>query len=245
MDAQNRPAGAAYRLEYDELSDNHDLKDPRGVLVASAGVSAWGWASIHAAGDMRARGAAGGLARFRVGPPETVARTRAVVTARQLQPVDNRARPLGGAYRLAWDEAKRVQRLEDPRGALLGVVRGKGFEGADYGLCWAERLVERDLRRGPRRGFRAYEVSAEVDGGPRDGLYLGTAQVDARTSAGALQAVPARRFAAGLDPDERGVRLTAAARDDPDDRSHAALGVPARERGPERGQPGREAPLER
>ena len=91
------------------------------------------------------------------------------------------------------DEA---QRLEDPRGALLGVVRGKGWEGAAYGLCWAERLVERDLRRGPRRGFRAYEVSAEVDGGPRDGLYLGTSQVDARTSAEALQAVPARRFAA-------------------------------------------------
>ena len=147
VDAANRPLGAAYRLEYDELAANHDLKDPEGVLIASAGVSAWGWASIHAAGHMWARGAADGLARFRIGPPRTVARKRAVMTARQLQPVDNRARPLGGTYRLAWDEAKRVQRLEDPRSALLGVVQGKGWEGADYGLCWAERLVERDLRR--------------------------------------------------------------------------------------------------
>ena len=197
---------------------------------------------------MRARGAADGLARFRIGPARTAARKRAVVTARQLQPVDNCNRPLGGAYRLAWDEAKRVQRLEDPRGALLGVVRGQGFEGAAYGLCWAERLVERDLRRGPRRGIRAYEVSAEVDGGPRDCCYLGTAQVDARTSAGALQAVPARRFGrgprsgrAGRAPD-RG-RAGRSRRPLPRRAPRARLGARAGARAARRGAHGRDRAL--
>ena len=200
VDAANRPLGAPYRLEYDELGGRHDLKDPQGAPVASSGNWAWGWATPHAAGHMRRRGEGAGLARFRIGPQRTVFRERPVLTARVLQPVDAAARPVGRAYRLERDEEKGRNRVLDPEGAELGVVRGDCFRGMEYGLCWAERLVERDLRRGPRRGRRHYDVSAEVDGGPRDRTYLGTQRVEARTSAEALRAVPGRRFAGGLRP---------------------------------------------
>ena len=232
VDAANRPLGAPYRLEYDELGGRHDLKDPQGAPVASSGNWAWGWATPHAAGHMRRRGEGAGLARFRIGPERTVFRERPVLTARVLQPVDAAARPVGRAYRLERDEEKGRNRVLDPEGAELGVVRGDCFRGMEYGLCWAERLVERDLRRGPRRGWRHYDVSAEVDGGPRDRTYLGTQRVEARTSAEALRAVPTRRFAGGLRPGELAVRLSAAALDDPDDRSHAVGRVRARERVP-------------
>ena len=154
-------------------------------------------------------------------------------------------RPLGGPYRLECDQAKRAQRLLDPGGAELAVVPGRGFEAFDGGLAWAVKLVELDLRRGPRRGRRAYEVEAGVDGGPRNGLHLGAQQVEARTSAQALRAVPARRFAAGLDPGERGVLLSAIALDDPGDFSYAVHRVRARERGAGRGQPERAVSFER
>ena len=98
--------------------------------------------------------------------------------------MDHEAWPVGRAYRLVIDDSRREQTVLDPDGAELGVVAGKGFEGSEYGLCWAERLVERDLGRRDRRGLRKYEVSAEVDGGPRDRAWLGTERVEARTSAG-------------------------------------------------------------
>ena len=129
----HHPLGGALKYDLESL----DPDDPAAVAAIAV--------------DLKARGlhwppprefAEANLRRFRAAELAAVS-----VTVRELQPVDNRARPLGGAYRLAWDEAKRVQRLEDPRSALLGVVQGKGWEGADYGLCWAERLVERDLRR--------------------------------------------------------------------------------------------------
>ena len=105
VDAANRPLGAAYRLEYDELAANHDLKDPEGVLIASAGVSAWGWASIHAAGHMRARALPDRAAPD--GRQEARRRDGAAAAARgQLQPPAGRGLP----PRLARGEARPAPR---------------------------------------------------------------------------------------------------------------------------------------
>ena len=185
------------------------------------------------------------VAGVRVEPPETVASEAGDVTARQLQAVAAGGRPLGGPYRLECDLTQGEQRILGPGGAELGVVRARGFEAFDGGLAWAVGLVERDLRRGPRRGRRAYEVEAGVDGGPRDGLHLGAQQVEARTSAQALRAVPARQFASRLDPGERAMLLSAIALDDPGDYSYAVHRVRARERGAGHAQPERVVSFER
>ena len=95
----------------------------------------------------------------------------------------------------------------------------------------------------PRRGLRAYEVEAGVDG--RLQPTLGTRQVEARTSAEALRAVPARRFAAGLGPGKRDVLLSAIALDDPGDYSYAAYRVHPRERRAGRGRPAPPEPADR
>ncbi len=182
-------------------------------------------------------------ATVRVGPLETVASEGAGVTARELQPADAAGRPVGGAYRLERDLTQGEQRVLGPGGSELSVVRARGFEADGGGRAWAERVVKLDLRRGPRRGLRAYEVKAGVDG--RLQPTLGTRQVEAHTSAEALRAVPARRFAAGLGPGRRDVLLTAIALDDPGDYSYAAYRVHPRERHAGRGRPAPPEPADR
>ena len=178
--------------------------------------------------DARIEACSRPVARVRVGRPVTV-------EERLVEPLDADGTPSFRCYVLKHYPATSNAVLEDSLGEE--VARRKGVADASDLAAWAEVHARRDLPRGFNRAPRAYEVSAEVDGGPRDRRYLGTTQVDARTSAEALRAVPVRHFAAGLDPGERAVRLSAAARDDPDDRSHAVLPVCAGDRGGGRGQP--------
>ena len=184
--------------------------------------------------------------KVEAGLPETVAGKSGEVMVRALQPVDAAGLRLGGAYRLEHDEAKRTLRVLGPGGTELSVVGGKAFEWPDDGgLAWARREVERDLRRGPRRAIRTYEISARTDDGGPLGRFLGSRKVEARTSAEALRAVPARHFAPGLAEGEHTLRRTASALDDPADRSHAESRVEGRAVGPPRGEPERAVSFER
>ena len=183
--------------------------------------------------------------KVEAGLPETVAGKSGEVTVRALQPVDAAGRRLGGAFRLEHDEAKGSLRVLGPGGSELSVRPATPFERAnDGGLAWAGREVERDLLRGPERGLRTYEVEAAAAGAPL-GNSLGSRKVEARTSAEALRAVPARHFAAGLRPGQRAVLLSAIALEDPGDCSYAVRQVPARERGGGRARPERAVSFER
>ena len=140
------------------------------------------------------------------------------------------------SIRAEWAAGERAYRAEHGR-------RRDGAGAAAGGRAWAERVVKLDLRRGPRRGLRAYKVEAGVAG--RLQATLGTRQVEARTSAEALRAEPARRFAAGLGPGKRDVLLSAIALDDPGDYSYAAYRVHPRERHAGRGRPAPPEPADR